>query len=70
MVKERYSLIMHIHVFRNGPVTQYKQKDKFTLHSKEPFKKGFKGSAMQKKNQRRPWSDVGKKHFGRNLEIA
>ncbi|RXN39172.1 hypothetical protein ROHU_000447 [Labeo rohita] len=28
------------------------------------------GSAMQKKNQRKPWSDVGEKQFGRNLEIA
>lgn len=42
MVRERYPLINHLHVFSDGPATQYKQKGNFYLLSKEPFKKGFK----------------------------
>lgn len=43
MVRERYPLINHLHVFSNGPATQYKQKGNFYLLSKKPFKRGFKG---------------------------
>ncbi|KAK0145756.1 hypothetical protein N1851_015330 [Merluccius polli] len=42
MVRERYPLINRLHVFSDGPATQYKQKGNFYLISKEPFKKGFK----------------------------
>lgn len=42
MVRERYPLINRLHVFSDGPATQYKQKKNFYLLSKEPFKKGFK----------------------------
>lgn len=42
MVRERYPLINCLHVFSNGPATQYKKKGNFYLLSKEPFKKGFK----------------------------
>lgn len=42
MVRERYPLINHLHVFSDGPATQYKQKGNFYLLSKEPFKKWFK----------------------------
>lgn len=42
MIRERYPLIKHLHVFSDGPATQYKQKGNFYLLSKEPFKKGFK----------------------------
>lgn len=42
MIRERYPLIKHLHVFSNGPATQYKQNGNFYLFSKEPFKKGFK----------------------------
>lgn len=43
MVREKFPLIIHLHVFSDGPATQYKQKGNFNLLSKEPFKKGFKG---------------------------
>ncbi|KAL3991641.1 mitochondrial fission process protein 1 [Sarotherodon galilaeus] len=41
-LEEEYPLIKHLHVFSDGPATQYKQKGNFYLLSKEPFKKGFK----------------------------
>lgn len=42
MARERYPLINHLHVFSDGPATQYKQKGNFYLFPKEPFKTGFK----------------------------
>ncbi|KAI4826962.1 hypothetical protein KUCAC02_030392 [Chaenocephalus aceratus] len=41
MVRERHPDINRLHVFSDGPATQYKQKGNFYLLSQEPFKKGF-----------------------------